>query len=218
VPAGNDLITIYPKIPGLISRLIHSETSLSFTIGLLLQGIVLKRYNQTRELVEKHPALIPATTFVGGFLFDIFTLARIDEIWGIAQQAAYLAVCGFVLFTLFAKPENTVTKRKWLEKVLQYRIEALHFLFGALLSSYTIFYFKSSSFSVSFAFLTVIVFLLIANEIPQFQSMGLGVKSALLALCYFSFFAYAIPILGGYIGPFIFLASLLVACLFLFFL
>jgi hypothetical protein len=83
----------------------------------------------------------------------------------------------------------------------------LHFFLGSLLSSYTLFFFKSSSILVSFAFMAVLVALLVANELPRFQRLGAPFKFALLGLCYLSFFAYVTPIVLGSIGVFGFLLS-----------
>ena len=89
----------------------------------------------------------------------------------------------------------------------EWRSAVLHFFLGSLLSSYTLFFFKSSSILVSFAFLAVLVALLVANELPRFQRLGAPFKFALLALCYLAFFAYVTPIVLGSIGLFGFLLS-----------
>jgi len=46
----------------------------------------------------------------------------------------------------------------------------------ALLNLYAIFYFKSSSLLVSFAFLGVLVAVLLANELRRIKAFGLAVK------------------------------------------
>ncbi len=89
----------------------------------------------------------------------------------------------------------------------EWRNPVLHFFLGSLLSSYTLFFFKSSSILVSFAFMAVLVAVLVANELPRFQRLGAPFKFALLALCYLAFFAYVTPIVLGSIGVFGFLLS-----------
>lgn len=88
------------------------------------------------------------------------------------------------------------------------RIPLIHFLFGALLSSYTVFYFKSSSLVVSFGFIAVLLLLLIANELPYFHKLKLSFKFALLSLCWISYAAYVLPIFIGTVGTGVFLISL----------
>jgi len=90
----------------------------------------------------------------------------------------------------------------------EYRNALIHFLMGALLNIYAIFYFKSSSLLVSFGFLGFLVILLLANEVKRVKSMGLSVKFALLALCLLSFAAYLVPVLVGSISLPLFLVSM----------
>lgn len=158
--------------------------------------------------------------FVAGFLFDILTLGRIDAGLTIGQQAIYLLAVTAVLVHMLLGEERTAApvapdraaasrlKRGYFE----YRNPAIHFLLGALLSAYALFFFKSSSLLVSFGFLGVLVALLIANESARFKALGLRFKFALLGLCYLAFFAYVIPVLVGQTGLAVFLLSMAAGC------
>jgi hypothetical protein len=154
--------------------------------------------------------------FVAGFLFDIVTLGRIDSWLTIGQQAVYLALVTLVLMQMLLEegqpaPELASAPRmkRW---YYEYRNPAIHFLLGALLSAYTLFFFKSSSLLVSFGFMAVLVLLLFANEAERFKKLGLAFKFALLALCWLSYFAYVIPVLIGSTGLAVFLASMAAGC------
>jgi hypothetical protein len=158
--------------------------------------------------------------FVAGFLFDLLTLGRIDSWLTIGQQAAYLTVCTLVLVQML-RDENADSgqpaadlaalprMKRW---YLEYRNAAIHFLLGALLSAYTLFFFKSSSLLVSFGFMAMLVVLLVANESARFKALGLQFKFALLGLCWLAFFSYVIPVLIGQTGLVIFLLSIGVGC------
>jgi hypothetical protein len=155
---------------------------------------------------------VAAAFFAAGFVFDMLTVGRVDSWATIAQQAAYLAVIMAVLLQMFHEqgqpaPELAALPRlrRW---VREYRGAAVHFLLGALLNLYAIFFFKSSSLAVSFAFLGFLVVLLLANESRRFKALGLHFKFALLALCFLSFFATLLPVLAGSIGLAMFLASM----------
>jgi hypothetical protein len=154
--------------------------------------------------------------FVAGFLFDIVTLGRIDSWLTIGQQAVYLLVVTIVLVQMLraeGQPAPDLSSasrlRRWYR---EYRNPAIHFLLGALLSAYTMFFFKSSSLLVSFGFMLVLVVLLLANEAERFKKLGLSFKFALLALCWLSYFAYVIPVFIGSTGLVVFLASMAVGC------
>ncbi len=155
--------------------------------------------------------------FAGGFIFDILTVGRIDSWFTIGQQAAYLAVITAVLLQMFFEqgkpppvPAQMPTLKRW---VYEYRSAIVHFLLGAQLNLYAIFFFKSSSLLVSFGFLAFLVALLVANESRRFKALGLSVKFALLGLCYLAFFACVVPIFIGSIGTGVFLLSMLAGCL-----
>ena len=146
---------------------------------------------------------VAAAFFIAGFIFDMLTVGRIDSWATIGQQAVYLAVITTALLQMLVEqgepprqPPAFVLKRWYYE----YRNALVHFLMGALLNLYAIFYFKSSSLLVSFGFLGFLVIVLLANEVRRVKSLGLSFKFALLSLCLLSFFAYLIPVLVGSIS------------------
>ena len=146
----------------------------------------------------------------------MFTVGRIDSWLTIGQQLAYLLVIMAVLLHMFYEqdsPQVDLSGRSMVvRKYYEYRSAVVHFLLGALLNLYAIFYFKSSSLLVSFGFLGVLMAVLLANEVKRIKSFGLPVKFALLGLCFLSFFACVVPVLVGRIGLGVFLLSMLAGC------
>ena len=160
-------------------------------------------FERLRLYYASHPRGTAAAFFAAGFLFDMLTLGRIDSWFTIGQQALYLAVILVLLLQIFfADP-----------RFAKYREPLVHFLLGALLNVYALFFFKSSSLLVSFGFLAFIMALLLANESERFKAIGLPFKFVLLSLCLLSFFAMLVPVLVGSIGTAVFLLSMLVGCL-----
>lgn len=163
-----------------------------------------------RAYYEKYKKYWPAAFFVGGFLFDIITLDRIDSWITITQQFVYLLILTAILIQLIlekdrpAREPGSKIARYWHE----YRIDVLHFIFGSLLSSYTLFFFKSSSLIVSASFMFVMAGLLVANELKRVQSLNVSFKFGLLALCVFCYLAYLIPVLVGQMGPAVFTVTI----------
>lgn len=161
---------------------------------------------------SRNEGRVAAAFFVAGFIFDMLTVGRIDSWATICQQVVYLAVITTALLQMLVEqgepprePSALVLKRWYYE----YRNALVHFLMGALLNLYAIFYFKSSSLLVSFGFLGFLVIVLLANEVRRVKSLGLSFKFALLGLCFLSFFAYLIPVLVGSISLLLFLLSML---------
>src|SRR5688500_13491682 len=86
------------------------------------------RWQKLQEYRQRHPYSEIALFFVGGFVFDLVTLSRIDDTLTILQQAVYLAILGLMLawdirtdLQLF-KPEGKF------EKVWRFREDLIHFL------------------------------------------------------------------------------------------
>jgi hypothetical protein len=158
---------------------------------------------------ERNEARVGAAFFAAGFVFDMLTVGRIDSWLTIGQQAAYLLVITAILLHILLQPNAPSPAPSGLRKgYYEYRSALVHFLLGALLNLYAIFYFKSSSLLVSFGFLGFLVILLLANEVKRIKSLGLPFKFALLSLCFLSFAAYLVPVLVGSIGLAVFLASM----------
>ena len=193
-------------------ELLHSigtmlaKTAAKSTLGQLL-GSRLRRFHAQYE------AYLPATFFSGGFAFDVATLGRIDHWVTILQQGVFLLMIGSLLTFEARFDVRGLPLPAWFEKHKGYYESLMHFLFGGLLSAYTIFYFKSSSLLSSALFLLLLVALLILNEQPFFRRRGLPVKFLLFSLCVASFFTYLVPILWRSIDVYTFAVSIASSCL-----
>ncbi len=174
------------------------------------------RFHRLKHYYERNERVLDIGAFVGGFFFDIVTLDRIDSWFNIGQQVSYLVLIAVILLQMFfaeGKPPPELnamsTIKRW---YYEYRTALVHFLLGSLLSLYTLFFFKSSSLFVSFAFMLGLVLLLVANESKRLKAIGLAFKFALFSLCVLSFSASIVPVLVGSIGLFVFLLSMLAGC------
>jgi hypothetical protein len=165
----------------------------------------------TKEYYKKYEPYMPVAFFVGGFLFDMLTLTRIDDTLTIIQQAVYLVICG-AFITIEILELTREVKPPWgLGKVWHYREEVLHFILGSLLSAYAIFYFKSASAFTSLGFILFLVVLLLLNEFRRFGESRALVHFVFLSLSLISFLISLTPILIGFIGIIPFMASNVVA-------
>jgi len=175
------------------------------------------RINRLKLYYEKNERKVAVWSFVGGFLFDIVTLDRIDSWFTIGQQVAYILLVGIALMQMFfeeGQPARDLAGMGAIKRAYyEFRNAIVHFILGSLLSLYTLFFFKSSSLFVSFGFMAILVALLIVNESERFKKLGLSVKFALLGICLLSFSASVVPVFIGSIGMIVFLASMLVGCI-----
>src|SRR4051812_41918523 len=119
-----------------------------------MRGFRLPVFRRYQEVYTRYQRFAPAGFFLAGFLFDVFSLGRVDDWLTLLQQAIYLLLCGTLVGVETLEQFRTVTPPRWLTRVWHYRLEATHFLLGSLLSSYTLFYFKSASLVSSIFFMS----------------------------------------------------------------
>ncbi len=149
---------------------------------------------------QKNEVTVSATVFFGGFIFDLLTLGRVDDLFNLIQQALYLMILGTLLVCEIKIRMGTLTLSGKAAKFWEYHDLIVHFLFGSLLSVYTIFYYTSASAITGIMFILLIAGLMCANEFPQFQKLGLPVRVILYAICILSYCSFFYPILMGHVG------------------
>ncbi|MFL5783043.1 MAG: DUF2914 domain-containing protein [Bacteriovoracaceae bacterium] len=165
--------------------------------------------NKFLEYYQKHEVQVSAVVFFGGFIFDLLTLGRIDDLFNLIQQAIYLIILGTLLVCEIKIKTGSLVLRGKAQSFWEYHDLIVHFLFGSLLSVYTIFYYTSASAFTGIIYILLIAGLMCANEFPQFQRLGLPVRVVLYAICVLSYFAFFYPILIGHVGWFPFWLGLL---------
>lgn len=157
--------------------------------------------------------------FIGGFALDIFTLGRIDDLSNIFIFTFYLTL-SFIIFAFEIallkegnSCESLLPSWKIAGKPLfywtdLYKDEVFHFAQGALLSAFTLFYFKSAGVSSSLLFLMILLIPLIINELELIRGIGLITKSLFFNLTLMSFVVVYGPLPFGKVGLLIFSGSL----------
>lgn len=169
---------------------------------------LLQRFSR---FYEKHQQYAMVVFFLGGLLLDILLLERIDSTAVMVQHVLYLFVVGLLLVMEVLESQGKLFLPQYLQKIWRYRDEAVHFLLGALLSAFAIFYFLSASLLNTFLFFGVLIFLLVANELPQFRNLGLSIRFVLFTVCLCSFLGYLVPIVWGSVGALPFVVALLLS-------
>lgn len=169
---------------------------------------LMDRVQAFRSRYEKEEM---ALFFFGGFVYDILTLSRIDDTFSLVQQFVYLGVLAALLLLEQRFPDGAEPPR-YLAKVWRWREDAVHFFFGSLLSSFTLFLFKSASGLTAFLFMVGMFALLAVNELPRFRQLGPIIRVVLFSLCVTLYFAYLLPMLFGRMGWWTFLLAVLVGC------
>ena len=170
------------------------------------------RYQRLQAFRHEHAKMEIAVFFAAGFLFDIVTLSRIDDLFSLLQQAVYILTLAGLMVLEERYRAGVGAPPRWLQKAWRFSEDVIHFLFGSLLSSFTLFYLKSSSDLASLVFMTVLGTLLVANELPRFREWGPIVRFALLSLCLTSYLAVLLPIIFGFLSKWLFVAAVVLSC------
>lgn len=165
-----------------------------------------------QEFRRRHAKAEIAVFFAAGFLFDILTLSRIDDVATFVQQGVYLVLLGALMLMDERYQAGLGEPPRFLRQVWRFSPEIIHFLFGSLLSAFTIFYLKSSSGFSSLLFMSILGALLIANELPGVRERGPVVRFALLSLCLTSYGALLLPVVLGFIREWMFITVIVLAC------
>ena len=170
-------------------------------------------FHRIRRWYATYERPISSLSLVGGFVFNVLALTRVDLFWDNFWIGAHLFIVAGCIFLLnrqenegdiFARSKDPTQLHFWLVNVLQ-------FFFGGLLSTFLVFYFRSAVLSVAWPFLLILVIAFIANESLKRHYARLGFQIAFLYFCIFLFAIYLVPIMVHQIGPGVFFVSGLVS-------
>lgn len=171
-----------------------------------------------REFRERHKRAETVLFFAGGFCFDLLLLERIDSVPMLIHQGSYVALLSVLILVDHHYAVAKSEPHGILGKILHWRTEAIHFLFGTLLNAFLVFYFKAAAGWFSLAFMTALGALLIANELARFRELGPIMRVALWSFAVTSYFSYLLPVLFGFLSPWIFAQAVALGCAGLYFL
>jgi hypothetical protein len=167
--------------------------------------------DKVQEFRSRHEKWEMALFFFGGFLYDVLSLSRIDDTLTLVQNFGYLVILTTLFLLEQRFPEGTEPP-KFLAKVWRWREDAVHFLFGSLLSVFMLLLFKSTSGFTPYLFIVGLFALLVANELPRFRQLGPVIRVVLLSLCVTMYFACLLPVVTHRMGFWVFLLAVSLGC------
>jgi len=165
----------------------------------------------------------PAMFFFGGFAWDAFTIGHSVAAQDLCIFGAYLATAGLILYVI-GRPSyilaDSTNLPNWLSKIyIKLNLKKYHwpnfpyfllqFIFGNLLSSLFILYFKSASHWLAWLMCLLLGAMLVGNEYLEDEYKRFTLSWALFGFCAMLLFNFALPFLIGSIQPIWFYLSTL---------
>jgi len=159
-----------------------------------------------RRLYEKFERYISPLALISGFIFDFFTLKRVDFLWDNFLIILYLIFAGvsIIIINLF---ETDRPRNKFIENIYEFLPLFLQFSFGGLFSAFVIFYSKSASLFTGGAFILILGIFLVGNEFFKKRYSKLAFHIGVYFVALFSFSIYFLPVLIKQMGALVFLSS-----------
>jgi hypothetical protein len=169
-----------------------------------------KPYQHAQKLGGLLNIYFPAIFFFGGFLWDALTIGRNVGTSDLITFVAYLLLAGLILFVI-GRPSyvlaNTSQPPAWLPAFMQASYKRLHypnlpyfllqFIYGNLLSSLFILYFKSANHWLTWLMSIVMAALLVANEFLESEYRRFTLSWALFGLCAMLVLNFVLPCVLG---------------------
>lgn len=148
--------------------------------------------------------------FVFGFIVDNITLNNVEQVFDNLVILMYIVLSMSCMFLMYAAAASKLPDT-WITPVRAYAPFLLQYAFGGLLSGMLIFYGRSGAWTESWPFLLVIIGVIAGNEFIKDRVGRFLFNLTVLFVGLFAYTVLIIPVLTGYMGPWIFLASGLLA-------
>ena len=153
--------------------------------------------------------------FFCGFLTDVFWLNQVDSVMDNATILLYVFLATVSLFLLYAG----ITQRfgeKWSQFVQTGASIVMQYSFGGLFSGMMILYGRSGDILTSWPFLIMFASGMVANELLKKREEKLLFNLVSYYIGLFSYMVIGVPILTGYMGPFVFVGCGIAALIYMY--
>ncbi|MBY0376673.1 DUF2914 domain-containing protein [Patescibacteria group bacterium] len=157
---------------------------------------------------------ISSLSLISGFIFDAFTLKRVDTLWENIWIFAHLVVVGIFIILIHIQESEEGDEEDPSKKHFWY-VNILQFFFGGILSTYLVFYFRSSDILTTWPFIAILALAFIANERLKTHYVRFTFQISLFFLSIYSFAIFLVPVVLHRIGVTIFLLSGLLSLIFI---
>ncbi len=163
-------------------------------------------FTRVRDWYGRFERPISSLSLIGGFVFDAVTLQRVDLFWDNLWVVAHLVIVGTCII-LINRNERAAGDEKNPAKIHFWLVNIMQFFFGGILSTYLVFYFRSSDIFVEWPFILILALAFWANESFKRAYVRLSFQIILYYLSVFAFAIFLVPVIVHEMGPAIFILS-----------
>ena len=139
---------------------------------------------------EKYAAII---FFAGGFIFDSFTLGRIDRLYDLIVLCLHMTLLTITIY-LYNLADDGKWKNTMLERYEKYFPLAIQFFFGGLSSAYVVYFSRSVSLSKTVSFFIILIALLLANEFLKKRISNKYLQFSVYFFINLTFLTFMVPV------------------------
>jgi len=178
------------------------------------QIIQSDRFVAFKEWYLQHEQQLMPVALLGGFIFDLLTVARIDRLYENILLVMYMLIAAGAIAIMHLYDTGRLTAAvgnvrherilMWLRLTAPFIIQ---FAFGGLFSVFLVLYSQAGSFMVSWVFLLLLAGLAVGNELFREAYQRFEIQVGILFFCIFLFSIFFLPILFLRISTVIFLLS-----------
>ena len=163
-------------------------------------------FEPIRNFYGRFERPISSLSLIAGFVFDALTLKRVDTLFENVWILAHLLVVA-IFIILIHKTEGAAGDEQNPSKKHFWYVNILQFFFGGILSTYLVFYFRSSDIFTTWPFIVLLVLAFWANESLKKHYVRFSFQVSLFFLSIYSFMIFLVPIVLHEISARVFLLS-----------
>ena len=166
----------------------------------------IRLFEKINTLIREYKNWFVPIALSVGFVFDLFTLNRVDQVFDNGILILHLLIVGTTIGILIRKhlpfKKTALTERQ--TRIFQ---SLVTFSLGALFSGFIIFYGRSGSVRTSWLFFIIMLIILIGTEVKKHYFQKIILQISLFYTALFSWAIFFIPVVTREIGIEIFVLS-----------
>ena len=163
-------------------------------------------FARIRQFVIRYERHLSVAATALGFVLDNQALRRPDLLPEALLLYFYLVSSALLILSIHFVEEG-VWKGRTASFVRPWLPLAFQFIIGSWFSAFIVFYSRGASFSTSWPFLLIVFFLFVGTELFHKYHDRLVFQNLLYFFALFSFAVFAVPLVVGRIGTWVFLLS-----------